>query len=156
MSTTVIEIDVHRCTSSEQSCIVCGKTSIRPIAPPLLRLNTYLKRHFYIPNKVRCCKDHYKYNNFLDDCFNRINTVEATSKIPIVDLNMFLSDSTKKSRKCGVLDSFNDKSVTDANCNSITGLKKGDFYSLVALLTSMRNSKNRTIIEAVVIFLTRL
>ena len=69
---------------------------------------------------------------------------------------MFLSESTKKSRKCGVLDSFNDKSVTDANCNSITGLKKDDFYSLVALLTSMRNSKNRTIIEAVVIFLTRL
>ena len=69
---------------------------------------------------------------------------------------MFLSESTKKSRKCGVLDSFNDKSVTDSNCNSITGLKKDDFYSLVALLTSMRNSKNRTIIEAVVIFLTRL
>ena len=46
--------------------------------------------------------------------------------------------------------------MSDQNCKSISGLCKEHFYDLLTKLTSLKNSKNRTVAAALVIFLVKM
>ena len=151
-----VEVDVPRCTLSEKYCVVCKSKAVRPKVPWTLRLNTYFRRGFYLPNGVRCCKNHYTDFHLYDNCFNRIEVISNSSEVPIHDLKLFLKESTNRCRKSSLLQSFVDKSVSDKECLSTVGLLKKDLYDVTNRLKSLRDSKNRKMIEAVVIFLTRL
>ena len=44
----------------------------------------YIKRNFYIPKSVRCCKDHYLINSLYDDCFSKIPVLRFRTKCDIL------------------------------------------------------------------------
>ena len=154
--TDYTDIDIPCCTASQRYCIVCGTEKERARIPNLVRYQTYLRYNFYIPKEVRCCKTHYLNNIIYEDCFSRIKPVANSSLVPIEDLKWILEESLSRSTKSPLLQSFSEKSISDQNCKSISGLCKEHFYDLLTKLTSLKNSKNRTVAAALVIFLVKM
>ena len=151
-----IEIEIPRCTLSQKMCIVCGSKKTRKRVPELLRLNTYIKRQFYIPRNVRCCITHYLNNNFYDNTFLQIRQIDNTSLISGNELKWLLASSGKMCRKSDIMMSFKLNDITDNDCYSITGLHHEQFDELLSKLPTLRNSPVRTKSEALAIFLSRL
>ena len=153
----VIEVDVPCSAYTESRCVVCHSYSNRNRVPNILRLNTYIQNKLYLPRCVRSCKDHYVNNIFYAESVQRISKVSSSSLIPVDDFLWFFNETTKRAQtKSTLLDSFDNLTISENDCHSITGLSKENFYMLRSNLHSMRESKNRTIIEALVVFLAKL
>ena len=150
-------MDIPCSTSSEKYCIVCKSTDSRNRVPNLVRFNAFSKSNIYIPKNVRCCKTHYLNSLMLyQDCIERIVRVSNISVIPVDDLKWLLTESVSRLSKSTILQSFTDHTISGDDCLAITGLGKDNFFDLVKKLKSLKNSSNRTVPEAVAIFLAKL
>ena len=149
-----VEVDKQCSTYSENKCIVCQSTKNRCRITDEVRLDAYFRLDLFIPPGTRCCKKHFLNNRLYDDCYQSIKIVSLVSLISVDDLMWFLNKSINSSRKNTLLQCFNDKSISSNQCKSITGLTIDQYYTLK--LKSLRESKNRTIIDALTIFLSRL
>ena len=108
---------------------------------------------FYLPKNVRCCKEHYKNLVMYDEDFERIKIVSTSSEIPIadfIDTFKYVENDSKKT----FLDSFKEMTVSEKDCENLTGLSKNNFEDLVCRLQSINNSKN--IRTSLLVFLCRL
>ena len=151
-----IEMDIPSCTFTEKFCIVCKRTDNRSRIPFLVRYNTYIKRNFYIPKSARCCKDHYLINSLYDDCFSKIPVLRFRTKIPVDDMKRLFEEVTRRTKRGHLLASLWDKSIIDSDLYSLTGLHKVQFFDLLSKLKSLRTSKNRSISEALAVFLMKM
>ena len=151
-----IELNIPCSTSSQQYCIVCKSKENRNRIPKLVRFNAFTLDKLYIPKDVRCCKEHYLNSKIYNYCIKKITLVSNVSIIPVDELKWLLNESVFRLSKSTILQSFSDETISDQDCLAITGLQKIDFFDLVKKFKSLKNSKNRTVSEAVAIFLTKL
>ena len=121
------KIEMPCSTYSEKYCIVCGSTSNRMRIPRDVRFNAYIHYKLYIPPNIRCCSEHYLNNHLYTECYQLIKIISNISIVETDDLKWLLSKSSSIIRNNSLLNSFNNKLISDENCKSITGLKKDDF-----------------------------
>ena len=88
-----------------------------------------------------------------DEDFERIKIVSTSSEIPIADFIEIFKYVENDSKKT-LLDTFKEMTVSEKDCENLTGLSKNNFEDLVCRLQSINNSKN--IRTSLLVFLCRL
>ena len=154
--TNLIEIEKPSSTYSQKYCIVCRSTDNRNVITDEARLDAFIRFNLFIPKNSRGCKEHFLNNRLYTNCYETISIISNTSLLTPEELMWFLNKTTNSLQKNNLLLSFNNRSITSDSCKSVTGLTESQFFDLVPKLKSIRDSQNRTKIEAIVIFLSRL
>ena len=115
----------------------------------------FKKKRIFIPKGNRCCSIHIIKKRFFEDELNNMKIHSNFSKIEVSDLMNFvnqLSDNCNHELKNAV----GDGSLSDERLKTFTGLTWENLNKLCGMMTSMRNSKTRTVLQALVVFLFKL
>ena len=151
-----VELDVPALAYTERYCLICHNPSSRSRIPKVVRFNTYLNNNLYIHPNTRCCTDHFFNNTLYENCLKLVSIVANTAVVLQADFKWILNESLRRNKENSILSSFNNKSISTHDCHSLTGLTLENFFDLASKLHSLKQSKNRTVIEALLIFLFRL
>ncbi|CAF2079156.1 unnamed protein product [Rotaria magnacalcarata] len=154
-----VTLSIWRTSKSQGSCIVCpvaDSTSMRVLSDEQ-RTMIFLSRSIWVPKGARCCSNHL-YKGHLS--YEARQSVKQ-SKVDDIILNKHnvekLIDNFRLALKhAGSLDFDDPGALENETYKTITGLDRDHFNDLLDKLTTMRNSRLRSVRVALAIFLAKI
>ncbi|KMQ85075.1 hypothetical protein RF55_16609 [Lasius niger] len=125
------------------------------VVPLKTLMQSYTKGKIFISKDNRCCKKHIILDRFFQEDLNSIRVYSTTSTIEISDLQ-FMFKKLAISSEAGVIGKVADGSLSEEEMYIFTGLTWGNMRDLQKKTTSLKNSKNRTKMQAIFVFLFKL
>ncbi|CAF3771072.1 unnamed protein product [Rotaria socialis] len=154
-----VTLSIWRTSKSHGSCIVCpvaDSTSMRVLSDEQ-RTMIFLNRSIWVPKGARCCSNHF-YKGYLS--YEARQSVKQ-SKVDDIILNKHnvekLIDNFRLALKhAGSLDFDDPGALENETYKTITGLDRDHFNDLLDKLTTMRNSRLRSVRVTLAIFLAKI
>ena len=108
-----------------------------------------------IPQDSRACSEHFTENNMLcDDAINEIEAYKETSEYTEKEIEVLIEALRHFARKNSILSRFETiEKVTNNDCLKFTGFDRKEFIILYEFLQTMRESMERTVSQALSIYL---
>lgn len=150
-----VELGFPRIIATHKYCCICGSSTNITIVPFEARKQVFSKRRLFIPEGNRCCKDHFIKKRFYDEDINNFRIYSNTSVFEVRDLEKLLGQ-VAIGTDSSIIDKIGDHSFSEKQLEVFTSLTWEKLIKLRELLTSMRSSVNRHVIQALVIFLFKL
>lgn len=150
-----VSMSFSRTIATHAYCFMCKSVEDLQDVPFDARMQVFVKRQIFIPRRNRCCKKHLIKNRFYTEDLSTIEIVTYESLIETSELGKFLGALSDRvdSR---FLDQFSDVHMSEERVKALTGFTWGNILELKELVTSMRNSENRNVLQALVTFLLKL
>lgn len=149
----LIEMPFPRVVSTHKHCFLCYSSSTTITVPSQARLQAFQKRKLFIPKGNRCCPTHLINGRFYSDDLARLKIHAGTSMIEVSDLTFFLNDLSNAHE---LKQQIGDGTLSDQRLKTLTGLNYVNLNELCGKMKSMRNSKTRNILQALVVFLFKM
>ncbi|XP_068993908.1 uncharacterized protein [Neodiprion pinetum] len=142
-------------TGSVNSQILLSFYSSSPIVtvPSEARLQAFQERKIFIPQGNRCCPTHLMKKKFYSDDLAALKIHAGNSMIKVSDLTFFLNDLSNGQE---LKHQIRDGTLSDQRLEVLTGLSYANLNELSGKMKSMRNSKTRNILQALVVFLFKM
>ncbi|XP_044586031.1 uncharacterized protein LOC123266063 [Cotesia glomerata] len=150
-----VELGFPRIISTHKYCCLCGLSANITIVPFEARKQVFSTRRLFIPEGNRCCKDHIVKKRFYDEEINTFRIYSNTSVFEVRDLEKLLGQLAIGTDS-SIIDKIGDHSFSEKQLEVFTSLTWEKLIKLREMLTSMRKSVNRNVIQALVIFLFKL
>lgn len=150
-----IELSIPRTLSTHKRCFICGKKSNFIQVPKEARDQVYSRRFIYIPRGNRCCSSHLINRRFYEDELVNIKVKSPTSTIDVTEVNELLR-KLKISSDRELTDRVGDHTLSEKRLFIFTGLNWEQITEIIGMFKSMRDTDNRSILQALVVFLFRL
>lgn len=150
-----VKIHIKRVKITHTHCTLCEFDKNLTIVPLDARPQVFVKRRNFIPKGNRCCGHHLIKKRFFQDKLELLRVYSDHSFMEKGAVFQFLNlladnvDSTLQNR-------IGQFSISDEEMFTYTGLKWEDNVKLQKMLTSMRNSEERSVIQALIVFLFKL
>ena len=157
-----VTLNIQRTKNSHKACIICEKKSNYSFkSNKLRRINNeaitevFALKNVKIPYDSRACPEHFTENNMLsDDAISEIVSFKNTSDYTETELEVLIESLRQYARKNSILSRFeNIENISNNDCLKFTGFSRKDFLSLHDDLLSMRNSLQRTVSQALAVYL---
>lgn len=154
-----ISLPIVSAGKSHNKCVFCCERNNIVVVPKEARMDAFIHFQLLVPVGCKCCRKHllgkrlnidHLHVDF--DKYKKHNS--ALSSKEIQDLLEHV-----RLRAMGSCNTYNlsfDKLIKDEDYNSLLGISKLNFDDLVLHVTSMRNTQNRTVRNAVGILLFKL
>lgn len=151
-----IELPLKRVIATHRICFLCRNTtsSLCINVPIEARLQCFSKRKIFIPHGNRACSNHFIHKRFYEEDLAMIECYSNTSFIYQEELTLFLekmADSTDNAL-FGQIGSL----LSDERIKVLTGFSYEQLNEISDLLISMRNSDQRSKLQALIIFMFKL
>ncbi len=151
---------IRACKSTESKCFVCGDKQ-RPCSrckiPKAAIRDIWRTHHVLVPVNNRCCKMHRTDKAFTDETKTLILTLQTAERISEESLFEWLCEVTSPEGEPSPSKYDFEKGVTDDSYDLLVGMEKHHFDYLYSVVQPhMRNSENRTIRDALAMFLCLL
>lgn len=144
-----------RVVSTHKYCVLCNsKTNIKTI-PIEARYQAFVKRKIFIPKGDRCCPQHLIKNKFFEDELARLRVYSNTSVLSSEEVSLFL-DLLSARVDAPLFNQIGDFTMPEEKLKVYTGLSWENIMELSNLLTSLKSSSSRSVVQALVIFLMKL
>ncbi|KAK0166595.1 hypothetical protein PV327_004088 [Microctonus hyperodae] len=151
-----IEMPFKRVVPTHKYCCVCLVRDKNYVVVPFkARLQVFISSRIFIPKNNRCCPKHLINDRFYIDEIPGLHVVSSTSAIDIDELTLFLNTLSNTCNNT-LLDEVDDNNLSDERIKSLTGFTVEEINTLKNSLVSMRNSENRSINQALFVFLFKL
>ncbi|XP_058804597.1 uncharacterized protein LOC131674731 [Phymastichus coffea] len=150
-----IELPYRRITSTHNSCCLCGKKSGFISVPFEARHQVFVEKQIFIPKGNRCCTIHLINKKFYADEINNLTVVSHSSLVTVDDITKLFQAFTVTSDR-ELHHRVGDFAISEKRIQTFTGLNWEQLIRLREMMTSLRNTDNRTVNQALVIFLFRL
>lgn len=151
-----IELMISRTVSTHKYCCLCSKKTNITTVPQIARVQAYTMRKIFIPKGNRCCRDHLIKNRFFDNCLNDLRAYSPSSVFDLTDLTTILG-LLGNDAKNTMFTSIGNFSLSDNDIKVFTGLTWENITAVTNLLSSsLRDTKTRSVVQAVVVFLMKL
>ncbi|XP_044578872.1 uncharacterized protein LOC123261347 [Cotesia glomerata] len=150
-----VELGFPRIISTHKYCCLCGLSANITIVPFEARKQVFSTTRLFIPEGNRCCKDHIIKKRFYDEEINNFRIYSNTSVFEVRDLEKLLGQLAIGTDS-SIIDKIGDHSFSEKQLEVFTSLTWEKLIKLREMLTSMRKSVNRNVIQALVIFLFKL
>lgn len=150
-----VELPIQRCSASHKYCCICKARHDLKVVPLTARIQCFNKLRIFIPKENRVCSEHLINNRFFEDDMQQLEVYSNTSFLTSDEITSFLtklSDSTGQT----FLDRIKSSELSEKQIFTFTSLKKHHLLDLKSLLTSMRGSHSRNIMQALVVCLFKL
>lgn len=152
--TDKIIVDIPRTIAIHKKCVVCFNRRNLVTVPKEAFFDAFIKKNILIPNDCRCCKEHLdKDKTFNDVAMNNLASWTDRTKLKDFEVKM-LPDNLRHSAKTGLFTKFAKTStITERECIRYTGLTKEQFRPLKNDLVSLKDSPERTKVQALATYL---
>ncbi|XP_025994034.2 uncharacterized protein LOC113004570 [Solenopsis invicta] len=149
------EMPFNRTVISHTYCCLCsGKTNLI-VVPFEARMQVFQERRVFIPKGNRCCSNHLIKKRFFEEELQLIRIYSNRSMIEVIEIVKLLEYMSVKSN-FEIKDKIGDFSLSEERIKTFTGLTWKNLIQLKKMMTSIRNSECRNILQAIVIFLFKL
>lgn len=148
-------LPLKRSITSHKFCIVCKATKNLTTVPIEARLQCFNKCQIFIPSGSRTCSNHLLLKRFYEEDLNAIQVYSHSSSLTISEIALFLTKTSEQS-PISLFDKIKSGDLTKKQLYSFTGLSYAQLKELSDMLTSMRKSDSRDVVQALVIFLFKL
>ncbi|XP_008553228.3 uncharacterized protein LOC103575255 [Microplitis demolitor] len=155
LSDDFIEVPLQRVASTHKYCIICQKTTDLMTICLETRIQLFIKKLISIPTGNRCCSMHLIGNYFYKDDLLRLRIVSNTSNVEKTELTLFFNTLSNKSQS-SIFDRMNELDMSEDQVKTLTGISWENILNLRSLLTSMRDTRTRSVTQALIIFLFKL
>ncbi|KAK7871248.1 hypothetical protein R5R35_007537 [Gryllus longicercus] len=144
-----------RVVITKSYCFICNsKTDLRDV-PFDARIQVFLKRRLFIPRRNRCCSSHMIKNRFFNDEIEKMVEYSNESAIDADEVKQFIAKLGDEV-DARLHDRIRSISLSEERIKAFTG-HNGDTIILVRdMMQTMRDSHNRNVLQALVIFLFKL
>uniref|UniRef100_A0A6P7GRD0 Uncharacterized protein LOC114329946 n=3 Tax=Diabrotica virgifera virgifera TaxID=50390 RepID=A0A6P7GRD0_DIAVI len=150
-----IELPFPRPISTHKYCFLCGKSTIIVNVPFNARKQVFTSKKIFIPDGNRCCSTHLIKKRFFEDEINNIQVYTHYSSIKKSDVIKLLENLRVDIDK-ELTDKIGECSLSEERLLIFTGLTWENIIMLRDMMTSLRNTESRNIIQALVVFLFKL
>ncbi|XP_075590925.1 uncharacterized protein LOC142597294 isoform X2 [Dermatophagoides farinae] len=150
----VIEMPFSRPIISHSCCFICPSTSNLKDIPIEARLQVFLKRRILVPKRNRCCKQHLMNGWLNEDEINNIIIESDKCEIELSDMAKFMD--LLASSSLNIKDKINNRLMPQCQLYALTAHSWEDIDHLQSLMTYMKNTNKRSVIQAIVTFLCKL
>ena len=148
----VFEVPYCRTISSHSHCFICSAADNMKVIPIEARLKVFEKRRIFVPKGNRCCSHHLIGKWLYEEHVGNIVIVSERCQMDEDEMNIFFETSDSATR----LNHVAARTMSDDHLYALTGHKWQHLDQLQNMMTSMRNTDNRTKIEALFVFLNKL
>lgn len=150
-----VEVFVQRTIATHKACCICGSTADLRVIPEETRIQSYIKTQIYIPSGNRCCRIHLINNRIYAEDLVFLKAYSNTTRLTVSELSKIMG--TLSIRCDSTLhDKVGEYSISEKQLKVFTGLNWEQLNELKDMLTSLRNSHSRSVIQALVVFLLKL
>lgn len=153
-----ISLPIVTAGKCNKSCIICRKTGSLKCIPREARMDIFINFGILVPLGARCCPLHLT-GNFIKpsthvhtSMFRKKSTALNSDEIVSLFNDLRKVASTSQSRRM----SFDNHLLSDEDYKTLLGVSIDQFIDLNQHVTSMRNTKERTIRNAIGIFLFKM
>ncbi|XP_066253417.1 uncharacterized protein [Euwallacea similis] len=146
------------CTfATDKYCIICAGniTSNLMLIPEKARCQSYAKRKLFIPVGDRCYRSYIIFDSFFEEDLMKIKVYSNISEITSKELPCMMENLAISCDK-SLFDQVSDFSMPETQLKLFTNLTWKNLLQLKEMLTSFRNTCNRTTTQAIVTFLFKL
>lgn len=151
-----IEVQMKRTVATHRYCCVCSVSNQNLVVVPQdARMQCFIKKRIFIPNGNRCCSDHLIKKRFYTENLNHLKVYSNWSNLRSSELSKMM-ESLAVECDSTLLDKMDDFRITDEQLFIFTGLQRENILELRDLLTTMRNTDSRSVIQALIVFLFKL
>ncbi|XP_043287510.1 uncharacterized protein [Venturia canescens] len=150
-----VEMMFPRVISSHKYYCVYGSKSGITVVPFEARVQAFVRKRIFIPNGNRCCKSHIIKKRFYEEDIRDLRIHSNTSTFEIPDLEKLMTQLTISSDSM-ILDKIGEYAFPEERLTILTGLSWENILKLRDMMTSMRNTESRNVIQAIVVFLFKL
>ncbi|XP_015125200.1 uncharacterized protein LOC107046987 [Diachasma alloeum] len=151
----LIEMPFSRVVSTHKYCCLCGSPSEINTVPSQARLQSFQVKKILIPKGNRCCPKHIIKGKFYADDLELLKIHAGSSMIEVSDLTFFLHNSISNDSH-DLKQRIGDGTLSDHRLQTLTGFTYKNLDEVCGKMTSMRNSKTRSILQALVVFLFKM
>lgn len=150
-----VKMPFNRVVASKKRCFICNSVQNLRDVPFDARIQVFMKNRIFIPKRNRCCKNHLLGKRFYDNELSEMTIFSNESEIEVEEVQNFM-EKLSKNAVARVIDKIGNLDMSDERVKSLTGFTWSDVLNLRKLLTTMRDSDNRNVLQALVIFLFKL
>ena len=152
-----IYVNIPKSYASHKKCVICLRGNLKLTVIPMNAIAlAYFKTNILIPKNARCCHSHFTEDKSrlkeeaMDDLVPHSNQIQVNG-IYLLDLlgalrNIFINKSLFEKFK-------NSSIVENDDCIQFSGFSKNDFKIIEESLINMRNSNERSISQALAVYL---
>lgn len=154
-SVECVEMPFNRVLISHAYCFICkSKTDLHDV-PFAARMQVFVKRRIFIPKRNRCCSKHLIKNRFYENEVDEIQIFSNESSIEVTEVAAFM-EKLSDEVNFQLHDYIGKYAISEERVKALTGYSWNDITVIKNMLVSMKNSENRNLTQAVVIFLYKL
>lgn len=150
-----VEMPFSRVIATHKYCFLCYATSYLTLVPFEARLQVFTQTKIIIPKGNRCCSIHLIKKRFFVEELQNIRVVSDFCCIELQEVAKFMEIMSTRVDS-SIYDKVGNYSVSDEQLKTFTSLNWENINFLTELLTSMRKSESRTVVQALVTFLFKL
>lgn len=151
----LINMPFDRVVASHGYCFLCKNKEGLIDVPLQARIQVFVERRLFIPKRNRCCSSHLIKQQFYKDEISKMIIYSNESLIDIDEVKIFfekLSDNVQSDLH-GQIGSH---LISDERIKALTGYSWDSIDKITKKLETMRESHNRNVTQALVMFLIKL
>lgn len=145
----------NRVSINKNACFICHSKDDLHDVPFKARLQVFQKKFIFVPKRMRCCSKHLIGKLFFEDELTAIRIFSRECEIEVSEVERFL-EQLSIDVDTRVIDKIGTMKMSDEKVKSLTGHIWLDILQLRDMLTSMRDSDNRNVLQALIIFLFKM
>lgn len=151
----LVEIAMSRTVSTHKYCCICSLNDDLIVIPEEVRISTYIKTRIYIPSGNRCCRRHLIKNRIYEEVLRLLKVYSYRSTLTQLELSKLMKTLSLRCDS-SLLMHVGEFSMPEEQIEVFTGFKWDNLIKIRDMLTSLRNTQSRSVIQALVIFLFKL
>lgn len=153
--TEYVKMQFQIVVSTHKYCSVCGSTKSIINAPYEARKQAFVLKRLYIPNGNRCCPTHLIKGRLYEE---DLTNLRVHSNSALIEINEFRKYFEFMSINCNsnIKDKIGDFTLSEERLRVFTGLTWENIIQLREMMVSMRETKCRTVSQAIIVFLFKL
>ena len=147
-----VQMPFKRVITTEKYCCLCSSASGRLQVPFEACMQAFIKKRIFISNRNRCCSKHLIKKRFYDEELDNLRIVSNYSRVEVTELSKYLEQLSVRCDST-IHDKIGDFSLSEEQIKALTGFTWENIIQLRDMMTSIRNTANRSVTQALVVFL---
>lgn len=151
----IIEMPFSRVIITRSYCFICkSKDDLHDISFEA-RMQAFVKKRIFIPKRNKICSKHIIKKRFYEEELNLLRIYSPECSVELTELEKFLDELSNKV-DTRLHEKIAEYAISEERMHALTGHSWDDIIILRSMMTSMRDSDNRNVTQALVIFLFKL
>ena len=146
-----------RVVSTRSNCFICYSREDLHDVPFKARMQVFIKKRIFIPRRNTCCSKHLLGGTYFfeEEIMKNIHWYSRECFIESSEWEKFLSKISDEV-DVTLLKKIGNSSISEERVRVLTGVSWEQLTAIRKLMINMRDSENRTVLEALVLFLLKL